>query len=170
MKFVAIILMSYLCLALQVAVAPALEVQGVRPQFLLLAIIAAGLMQAGWKSIVGAAIAGFLADCLSGGPLGLATGLSAVLTAIAQPENNRRRPAGVLLLTAGCALLAIPAALDVGDAWNAGRMIEPKVLLLHTASTAAFTLLIGVAISAGGMLASRLLPVSASRTSRSAYR
>ena len=129
----------YLAAAAQAVLAPRLVVAGGRPEFLLLAAVAAVLSIRGWPALVWIAAIGLIGDCLSDRPPGAGMLAATVVLLFVQRGLHARprvSPVRIALICAvGVALIVL--IRETISSVVAGHALDAPTLLLESISTAA---------------------------------
>lgn len=159
MKYIGLALLTYAAIVLQIGARAGLSIDGVSPDFLLLALSLTICVLRDRSAVVWAAVIGFLADCLVTGPLGII--MFAAVAAVYllrilfpfRPESSIRASTAICFLLTWTVRLASTAAA----ALVSGTDIDGLSLLTITASIAVYTavLFCGLRIVYG--IVSRLL-------------
>jgi rod shape-determining protein MreD len=167
MKYIALILITYIALVLQAGLSSRMALGPISPNFLALVVVMAVFTHNGWKALLGAAIAGFLSDCLA--PQGLGIGmLCATLVALTMQPRMRHRfgnSAIVLTLLSFLIVLTISLASTTCRMLLAGVAVDAGPQSLIAAGTAAYSALLGLCGLTCWRLVKRTLPsISPSRS------
>ena len=159
MKYIGLALLTYAAIVLQIGARAGLSIDGVSPDFLLLALSLTICGLHDRSAVVWAAVIGFFADCLATGPLG--TTMFAAVTAVYllrklipfRPGTSMRASTAICFLLTWVVRLASTAAAALINGTN----FDWLPLLVNTASIAAYTALLFCGLRIVYGVVSRLL-------------
>jgi rod shape-determining protein MreD len=159
MKYIGLALLTYAAIVLQIGARAGLSIDGVSPNFLMLALSLVICCLHDRSAVVAAAVIGFLADCLVAGPLGTTMFAAVIAVYLLRKLFPFRPGTSIRASTAICFLLtwAVRLASTAATALISGTNIDWLPLLTITASIAVYTavLFCGLRIVYG--IVSRLL-------------
>lgn len=155
MIHIGLALMAYVAIVLDVGARSELSLYGVPPQFLLLTLSVAVVCLRDNSAIVWAAVIGFLADCISNGPLGVSMFCS-IITVFALRKMLPRRKTYYPPVSVGiCAVLSFAVLVSSFAARSliSGQAVDWRSLLAIGASGAGYSavLFAGLRIFYGGV-------------------
>ncbi|MBT4866468.1 MAG: rod shape-determining protein MreD [Planctomycetaceae bacterium] len=155
MKHFALILLAYVGFVLDLGARSELSLNGVSPEFLLLALSVAATCQRDNSAIIWAAVMGFLVDCISSGPLGV-TMFCSIVAVFAMRKMLPRRKAYYPPVSVGiCAVLAFAVLVSSSAArcLIVGQAVDWRSLLTLAAGGAGYTavLFTGLRVTYGGV-------------------
>lgn len=155
MMHIVLSLMAYVSLVLDVGAQSELSLYGVPPQFLLLTLSVAVVCLRDNSAILWAAVIGFLADCISSGPLGVSMFCS-IIAVFALRKMLPRQKAYYPPMSIGiCVVLSFAVLVSSSAARSliSGQSVDWRSLLAIGASGAGYTaaLFAGLRICYGGV-------------------
>lgn len=141
------VLFTYVATVLQVGMGtPSFAGPGVQPHFLLLVMITAVLYFEHWTALVWAAVAGFLSDAVSPGPLGVEMACFLVAAFVMQHHFRRHFSPGIFRVTVFCFVMTL-ATLALSNTVRlliTGREFDhAKLVVLITTSAAVTSIAVG---------------------------
>ena len=155
MTHIALVLMTYIGFVLDLGARSELSLNGVSPEFLLLALSVAATCQRDDSAIIWAALIGFLVDCISSGPLGVTMFCSIAAVFVMRKMLPRRKPYYPPVSVGICVVLAFAVLVSSSAAriLIVGQAIDWRSLLTLAAGGAGYTavLFTGLRITYSGV-------------------